>query len=214
MAYFRQAWRECALYKSCRLHSAYTLLTVICNQQGLTHALHVPRKGLIAANLYSSSSTIMMNTCAVIMALFALAYAGDYDDAQVIISQQPDYHYKPQPYTFGYEIKDEWGNTQHRREDSDEYNTKRGSYGFTDARGIYRKVEYVADGHGFRAVVKTNEPGTASQNPAHAHFHSSALHVPAHVLQQQHTVPVYVAVAQPIEESHHSKHNGGGYGHY
>ncbi|XP_064455838.1 uncharacterized protein LOC135366829 isoform X2 [Ornithodoros turicata] len=152
--------------------------------------------------------------CAVIMALFALAYAGDYDDAQVIISQQPDYHYKPQPYTFGYEIKDEWGNTQHRREDSDEYNTKRGSYGFTDARGIYRKVEYVADGHGFRAVVKTNEPGTASQNPAHAHFHSSALHVPAHVLQQQHTVPVYVAVAQPIEESHHSKHNGGGYGHY
>ncbi|GIX73992.1 hypothetical protein CEXT_229891 [Caerostris extrusa] len=29
------------------------------------------------------------------------------------------------------------------------------------------EVHYVADHHGFRATVKTNEPGTANQDPAH-----------------------------------------------
>ncbi|XP_035210933.1 uncharacterized protein LOC118185218 [Stegodyphus dumicola] len=33
-----------------------------------------------------------------------------------------------------------------------------------------------ADHHGFRAEVKTNEPGTANQNPANVHLHSSAYH--------------------------------------
>ena len=39
-----------------------------------------------------------------------------------------------------------------------------GTYGYTDSYGIYRQVEYVADKHGFRATVKTNEPGTANQS--------------------------------------------------
>ncbi|OQR71547.1 cuticular protein-like, partial [Tropilaelaps mercedesae] len=34
-------------------------------------------------------------------------------------------------------------------------------------------VSYVADEHGFRAKVDTNEPGTASEGPASIHFHSS-----------------------------------------
>ncbi|GIX90598.1 hypothetical protein CDAR_584481 [Caerostris darwini] len=37
--------------------------------------------------------------------------------------------------------------------------------GFTDDRGIARQVNYVADHAGFRAQVKTNEPGTANQSP-------------------------------------------------
>ncbi|GIX67271.1 uncharacterized protein CEXT_791331 [Caerostris extrusa] len=41
-----------------------------------------------------------------------------------------------------------------------------GSYGYTDNKGIARQVHYVADKAGFRAQVKTNEPGTANQNPA------------------------------------------------
>ncbi|GIY29783.1 uncharacterized protein CEXT_780151 [Caerostris extrusa] len=49
-----------------------------------------------------------------------------------------------------------------------------GSYGFTDARGIARQVNYVADHAGFRAQVKTNEPGTANQNPAAVHLVSNA----------------------------------------
>lgn len=39
-----------------------------------------------------------------------------------------------------------------------------GSYGYTDSYGIYRQVDYVADKNGFRATIKTNEPGTANQS--------------------------------------------------
>lgn len=35
----------------------------------------------------------------------------------------------------------------------------RGSYGFRDASGVYRLVEYVADASGFHAKIHTNEPG-------------------------------------------------------
>ncbi|KAG1677198.1 Echinoderm microtubule-associated protein-like [Nymphon striatum] len=41
-----------------------------------------------------------------------------------------------------------------------------GSYGYTDAYGLYRQVEYTADEYGFKANIKTNEPGTDNQNPA------------------------------------------------
>ncbi|GIY38761.1 hypothetical protein CEXT_272381 [Caerostris extrusa] len=58
--------------------------------------------------------------------------------------------------------------------------TYKGSYGFTDHRGIHREVHYVADHHGFRATVKTNEPGTANQDPAHVKLHSNAHHAQHH----------------------------------
>lgn len=71
----------------------------------------------------------------------------------------------------------------------DDYGTKKGSYGYTDAYGIYRKVDYIADSYDnwsfpslndffieicywfflffqtirFRATVSSNEPGTAPQ---------------------------------------------------
>lgn len=50
----------------------------------------------------------------------------------------------------------------------------KGSYGFTDERGIHRQVHYVADKAGFRAEVKTNEHGTAPLNPAAVKMISSA----------------------------------------
>ncbi|GFW33001.1 cuticle protein 16.8 [Trichonephila clavipes] len=81
---------------------------------------------------------------------------------------------KPQPYIFGYEFKDENGATQNRKEEGDDYGNKRGSYGYTDEHGIYRQVDYIADSHGFRAIVKTNEPGTDNQNPADVQIHSEA----------------------------------------
>ncbi|XP_015925060.2 uncharacterized protein [Parasteatoda tepidariorum] len=84
------------------------------------------------------------------------------------------YDESPQPYIFGYELKDESGATQSRKEQGDDYGNKRGSYGYTDGYGIYREVEYVADAHGFRAIVKTNEPGTENQNPADVEIHSEA----------------------------------------
>ncbi|GFS31204.1 cuticle protein 16.8 [Nephila pilipes] len=71
----------------------------------------------------------------------------------------------PQPYKFGYSVKDHHGE-QHREEAGNGAGGVVGNYGFTDDRGIARQVNYVADHAGFRAQVKTNEPGTANQNPA------------------------------------------------
>ncbi|XP_071036451.1 pro-resilin-like [Parasteatoda tepidariorum] len=83
-----------------------------------------------------------------------------------------EYHGHAQPYKFGYSVKDHHGE-QHREEfGTGDHVT--GSYGFTDARGVHRQVNYVADHGGFRAEVKTNEPGTANQNPAAVHLVSSA----------------------------------------
>ncbi|KAF8767234.1 Cuticle protein 16.8 like protein [Argiope bruennichi] len=86
------------------------------------------------------------------------------------LHHEPIHH--PQPFKFGYSVKDKHGE-QHREEVGDGKNVK-GSYGFTDARGIKRQVNYVADHAGFRAEVKTNEPGTANQNPAAVHIISDA----------------------------------------
>lgn len=52
----------------------------------------------------------------------------------------------------------------------------RGSYGFTDENGIRREVHYVADHNGFRAEIKTNEPGTISGNSAGVNYYSSGHH--------------------------------------
>ncbi|GFY72678.1 cuticle protein 16.8 [Trichonephila inaurata madagascariensis] len=50
---------------------------------------------------------------------------------------------------------------------------------FEDLNGIERVVEYVADEHGYRADIKTNEPGTESQNPANVVLHASPVVVDA-----------------------------------
>lgn len=88
---------------------------------------------------------------------------GGYDD-----------HYAPQPYKFGYDIKGDYGGGLYQNEMGDEYGNKKGSYGYTDSYGIYRQVDYIADKHGFRATIKTNEPGTANENPASVYIHSNA----------------------------------------
>ncbi|XP_076356818.1 cuticle protein 10.9-like [Tachypleus tridentatus] len=84
-----------------------------------------------------------------------------------------DYYY-PQPYQYGYEINDYYGNQQWKQENSDGYNNVIGGYGYRDAYGIWRSVRYVADGYGFRAEVSSNEPGTSNQDPAHVYSYSDA----------------------------------------
>ena len=75
--------------------------------------------------------------------------------------------YQPaEPYNFGYDVRDDYGNRQYRKEESDAAGTVRGSYGYTDANGLFRIVEYIADINGFRANIKTNEPGTGNQQAA------------------------------------------------
>ncbi|XP_055936694.1 uncharacterized protein LOC129966300 [Argiope bruennichi] len=104
----------------------------------------------------------MISQAFILSALAVTAFASLY--------HEPIHH--PQPFKFGYSVKDKHGE-QHREEVGDGKNVK-GSYGFTDDRGIHRQVNYVADHGGFRAEVKTNEPGTANQNPAAVHIISDA----------------------------------------
>lgn len=76
------------------------------------------------------------------------------------------------PFAWGYDINDGYGGAQYHKENGDEYGKRTGSYGYTDAYGIYRQVDYVADEHGFRATIKTNEPGTANESPADVELHA------------------------------------------
>lgn len=83
------------------------------------------------------------------------------------------------PFAWGYDINDGYGTTQYHKENGDEYGKRTGSYGYMDAYGVYRHVNYVADENGFRATVKTNEPGTANESPADVEL--SAEEPPANV---------------------------------
>lgn len=85
----------------------------------------------------------------------------DYDEPYVAA---PSYNYNP--YSFGYEVDDNYGNKQWRQEKSQHPQSVQGSYGYRDKQGIYREVYYIADKNGFRANVRTNEPGTAPKDPA------------------------------------------------
>ncbi|XP_013794053.1 cuticle protein 16.8-like [Limulus polyphemus] len=80
---------------------------------------------------------------------------------------KPDiYEEPPKPFNFGHQIQDDDGNIHQREESGDEYGNVHGSYGYTDALGLYRRVQYIADAEGFRATVESNEPGVTNDNPA------------------------------------------------
>lgn len=74
------------------------------------------------------------------------------------------------PYDFGYEFADGLGMSQFRKETADGNGLVQGSYGYVDPDGLYRSVEYKADNDGYRAIIKSNEPGMANQNTADATF--------------------------------------------
>ena len=50
-----------------------------------------------------------------------------------------------------------------------------GSYGYLGPDGLYRHVEYVADINGFRAKIRTSEPGTANDNPSNVQIESNPI---------------------------------------
>ncbi|GFX58483.1 cuticle protein 16.8 [Trichonephila clavipes] len=120
--------------------------------------------------------------------------------------------HRPQPYKFGYSVKDHHGE-QHREEAGNGAGGVVGSYGFTDDRGIARRVNYVADHAGFRAQVKTNEPGTANQNPAAVQVISDAPYANAAaapiVAQPAAVVVPTVVDASPVLDARYA---GLGYG--
>jgi len=65
------------------------------------------------------------------------------------------------PYKIAYDSVDGNGTTMRREESKDDKGVVRGSYSYTDPFGIFRVVEYIADENGFRASIRTNEPGIA-----------------------------------------------------
>lgn len=68
-----------------------------------------------------------------------------------------------EPFDFGYKVDDHYGNKQYRKESGNNNGAVKGSYGYQDKSGIYRHVEYVADENGFRAAIKSNEPGLSPE---------------------------------------------------
>ncbi|XP_076365212.1 uncharacterized protein LOC143254245 [Tachypleus tridentatus] len=72
----------------------------------------------------------------------------------------------PQPFDFNYNVKDEFGNSHYHQEQGDQSGDVSGSYGYTNANGLFRYVEYNAGLSGFTAKVHSNEPGVYADNPA------------------------------------------------
>ncbi|XP_050043580.1 uncharacterized protein [Dermacentor andersoni] len=122
----------------------------------------------------------------------------------------------PQPYSFGYDNVDEYGNRQFRSEQGDSNNAKTGSYGYRDVNGLYRRVNYVADVNGFRATVDTNEPGTAPGASADAVFNAAPVVPPVTSGRGQIVAPgAYLArAARPYNAGGYSGYGGYGYNPY
>ena len=73
--------------------------------------------------------------------------------SEFVFTKKYDHKYPFAPYEFGYDIVDEYGNKNWRREEAQSADHVIGSYGFEDVNGIMRQVDYVADKNGFRAKV-------------------------------------------------------------
>ncbi|KAM7282741.1 putative mitogen-activated protein kinase [Ixodes scapularis] len=121
------------------------------------------------------------------------------------------YNQTAQPYNFGYDTVDEYGNKQFHKEQGDANNAKTGSFGYIDANGVYRRVNYVADANGFRATVETNEPGTKAGVSADAVFDARSVVVtPSLSKATAYGAPVY---AKPAGRAYgHRGHDEAAYG--
>ncbi|EEC15846.1 cuticle protein, putative [Ixodes scapularis] len=144
-----------------------------------------------------------------LLCLVACAFAGDrfvgpgFHQARLggapglaVDSASADESYSAQPYNFGYDTVDEYGNKQFHKEQGDANNAKTGSFGYRDANGVYRRVNYVADANGFRATVETNEPGTKAGVSADAVFDARSVVVtPSLSKAAAYGAPVYAKPA-------------------
>ncbi|XP_064455068.1 uncharacterized protein LOC135366327 [Ornithodoros turicata] len=178
--------------------------TIKRRQTNLSHSRSL--EGLVQVEVASFILGVIMFSKVLLVCLFAVAAA------QV---EGP-----PQPYAFNYDSTDEFGTRLFHSESGDEGNRKTGSYGYLDANGVQRTVNYVADENGFRATVDTNEPGTKAENPADVQFNANPLPNPepakavaavarpvAHVVAAQPVVhAAHVVAAQPVVHAVHAVH--------
>ncbi|GFR01357.1 cuticle protein 14 isoform a [Trichonephila clavata] len=89
---------------------------------------------------------------------------GDHPDGQSQVSREQD---ALGNYRFSYNVANPEGE-QFRSEGTDALGRVVGSYGLKHIDGTHRVVEYVADKDGFRAEVRSNEPGVISAEAADA----------------------------------------------
>ncbi|UYV73588.1 hypothetical protein LAZ67_10004173 [Cordylochernes scorpioides] len=102
-------------------------------------------------------------------------------------------------YAFGYDEGHATGGTFRR--ESGSHGVKVGSYGLRDIDGRMRVVNYVADAAGFRADIKTNEPGVEPKDPAATLINKApAVAVAPAVPVGPAVVPADPAVVTDIEE--------------
>lgn len=81
-------------------------------------------------------------------------------------------------YAFGYNEGHATGGS-FRKESGNAAGVVAGSYGLAVADGRQRVVNYVADAAGFRADIKTNEPGVEPKDPANTAINKAAIVAPA-----------------------------------
>ncbi|GFU43888.1 cuticle protein 14 isoform b [Nephila pilipes] len=118
----------------------------------------------------------------ILFALFAASQATVLLNAPALLSTGGSTQYRAQDnignYNFGYDEGHLSGGT-FRKEAGDAFGNKVGSYGLRDADGRIRVVNYVADAAGFRADIKTNEPGVEPKDPASTTINKALVVAPA-----------------------------------
>ncbi|GIX88226.1 cuticle protein 14 isoform b [Caerostris extrusa] len=135
----------------------------------------------------------------ILFALFAASQAAVLLNAPALLSTGASTQYRAQDnignYNFGYDEGHISGGT-FRKEAGDVFGNKVGSYGLRDADGRVRVVNYVADAAGFRADIKTNEPGVEPKDPASTTINKALAVVapaPAIATYSTYAAPAHVA---------------------
>ncbi|CAG2161541.1 unnamed protein product [Oppiella nova] len=130
--------------------------------------------------------------CALVGVSLAIPYEVSYGKAvntgRSQVMRKDDGHGN---YEFGYDEDHHSGGTSRREKGGKGWQT--GSYELRDRDGRKRTVKYVADAHGFRAQVDTNEPGVdAKEDPADVNINKNG-----YGIQWAQPVTTYIAKAEP-----------------
>ncbi|CAN8017481.1 unnamed protein product, partial [Ixodes persulcatus] len=148
-------------------HSAFGPLVSVPESYGNTFGYGLAGYGIDYFSHVNHLTYFIYLKVFIILALVAGASAGVVENtvAESGVSTQHRTQDELGNYNFGYDERHTSGGSW-RKESGDANGNTVGSYGLTDADGRVRVVHYVADSHGFRASVATNEPGTAPSSPS------------------------------------------------
>jgi len=136
---------------------------------GIALRAHAPAVAVAAPAIQNFAAPQPLAIAASPLARHAVLARPAFHDSNIALRDEA-----PEPYTYAFTSTDEFGTQLSRQEQADGSGAVTGSYSLSDPDGRQRIVEYIADAAGFRATVRTNEPGTANANPADVQIHSTA----------------------------------------